>query len=354
MKIYKTNMDEHFKFYKSIYQNDENFKDNKSDLLFLVNDEKMSFRKNSIQEFVKFCDDDGTTYASALLIIHKNAKETLFISFFEALKNADLYVNELLLYAEKMANEHGAKKMTIGIDGHINNAVGFPKKAEKLSFSENMCKEYYHDYFLQLDKICFKSFTGSHQNAKHEIDKDVTKFQKIFKRFETEFGDFKKDYENTIKRYNSLNNIIFSEHPYYYNREISEDFDMFCDFKTVLKKENIIFVTHKGKDVGFMFLYPDFNENVKRGEKIGIKTVIRSLFNKYKTIKIMEIGVLPEYRQYGLVLLLFHKAIHSIPKSINKIISSWIIETNHQSLSVTKRYAKNDYKEFYIYEKTFK
>ncbi len=351
MNIKPISKKEYISFYKSVYSGDRDFRDNKSPLFTLAHDEKSAFRENSIQELIGAVDNSDNIKVASLLIIHKNAPENLFIGFFEALPQSEDCVNLLLSYAEDFGRKHSCSKLVVGIDGHINNAVGFALDKGKASFSENLSKPYYHDYFTHMDRVNFESYIGRHSYAKEQINEDYNRISRVLSKFDTQFADLKCGLEETVRRYNALNNVIFAQHPYYYKREFREDMEMFKDFATVLTKENLIFATYKGKDVGFIFLYPDFNQNIATGEEIGIKSVIRSFFTKHNTIKIMEIGVLPEYRSKGIIVLLFYTAVNSTHKAINKIISSWIISDNEKSKSISKRYTEKSYKDFCIYEK---
>ncbi len=350
MNITDINESQYLSFYKSIYCNDTYFKDNKSEIFQLVRDKKQSFRQNSTQKLIAVTEG-GTVYTACLLIIHRNAPHTLFLGFFEAVSGAKAQVATLLGYATEYAQKHNCKKLVVGIDGHINNCVGFPRKEGEMSFSENLGKEYYHEYFSELKQVKFTSYTGKCTTAYNALEKDTARIAKITKDFTIEQASFITDYRKTIERYNALNNIVFADHPYYYKRELAEDFDMFRDFRLLLRNSNLLFATHRGKDVGFMFYYPDFNEIVDRGEGVSIKTFFKFLTKKPQAYKIMEIGVLPEYRTKGIIVMLLHSAVSLSRKTAKKIISSWIIEGNTASTLITKRYTQTQYKDFYVYEK---
>ena len=100
--------------------------------------------------------------------------------------------------------------------------------------------------------------------------------------------------------------------------------------------------------------YPDFNKLVKPGESFGTIHFFRNLFKnkKIKTAKVMEYGVLEEYRKVGLPLALIHQIFKVLPKyKIENVETSWILEENKDSNSVCKTICDDLYKRYVVYEK---
>jgi len=138
-------------------------------------------------------------------------------------------------------------------------------------------------------------------------------------------------------------------------RSYREDYHLFHSMRPLLKNENLIFAKKADKYIGFILWYPDFNELVAKGSGVGVLTFIKyKLFGKHpKAAKVVEIGIIDNYRNSSIMLMLFAKAIEAANryKNLNKILSSWILDENIPSKNTTQRYTKKPYKEFVTYEK---
>lgn len=256
-------------------------------------------------------------------------------------------------YAKEFGRKNGCSKIVVGLDGHVNYSVGFGVDTEVPSFGESYSPAYYHKYFEDFSKIKFVSFFDAANLVRDRIDEDIKKFEKQIENTSIEFADFGKGFIKTMKRYTDLNNRIFEGHRYYYFRDYDEDADLFKDMRPLLDNNNLIFAKYNGEDIGFILWYPDYNELVPVGKGASIMTFIKYklLAIRPKTAKVVEMAVLPKYRQFGVTLSLFYAAIKQTSKNTNRIMSSWIIDENTKSKAITCRYTKQHYKEYFTYEK---
>ena len=341
-------------FIKDLYKNDPFFKNNKKGIIDIVCNEKGEFYKNSKQKIVAV-KKDSDILCQAVFIKHKNYN-AVSVAFFEAVQNCRDAVELLIFEAERFAKNNNCKKIIIGLDGHCNNSLGFSIFNDSFpSFGEAFTKPYYSDYFKDLKPIKFVSFCDSKDNVSNAVFKDIKKIEQKMHGFNFEYADFNNFYK-TMKEYTDLNNEIFADHNYYFYREYGEDLELFLSMKPLLKPENLIFAKKDGKNIGFILWYPDFNMLVRKGKGAGASTFLKyRLFKIYpKSAKVVEIGILKKYRNTGLILKLFHLAIEVVNKkykNTNKIISSWIMDSNFQSKGVTRKYTQKPYKDFIIYEK---
>ncbi|HHV29943.1 MAG TPA: N-acetyltransferase [Clostridium sp.] len=348
---------EYKKFYDQVYAKDNNFKDNKTDILPIVCRKNSAFYKRSIQKMVGVFED-GKTICQCVLIIHSEYKEVVFMAFFEALPQKYEGVKMLVDYAIEFGKRNGCRKIIAGIEGHPNNSIGFSvANATPPSFGECYTPSYYVDYFKDFDKIDMVSFAGDYAEVRAAVDKDYKRFKDVFSEFDIEYGDFSlKGFKKTMKIYTDLSNDIFVDHRDVFYRNYEEDYELFLSMRPILKNENLIFAKKGSRYVGLSFWYPDLNELTGIHKRFGLKELI-----KYKLLgqiprkmKMVEIGVLPEYQNKGLILLLFRNAIELAAKKYpnsEKVISSWILSENKKSVLLTRRYTKDLYKEYVYYEK---
>lgn len=349
---------EYKKFFKRVYANDRNFIDNKSNLLPIVCGKNSAFYKKSIQQMVGVFDN-GMAICQCILIIHREYKEAVFMSFFEALPQKHEGVKTLIDYAVEFGRKNGCTKVIAGIEGHPNNSIGFSvSNSAPPSFGECYSPGYYADYFKDFNKINMVSLIGDFAEVKDAVDQDYNKFIDVFSEFDIEYGDFSlKGFRKTMKIYTDLSNEIFIDHRDVYYRSYEEDYELFSSMRPILKNENLIFVKKEGRYVGLSFWYPDFNELTDIHKSFGVKEFIKYRFlgRIPRKMKMVEIGVLPKYQNKGLMLLLFKNAIELAAKKYpnsQKVISSWILAENKKSVLLSRRYTKDLYKEYVYYERS--
>ncbi len=352
LQLSRIELSEYIAFMKGIYKDDKNFKDNKTGIINIVCKKNRPFFKASLQEIVCVKENDKILCA-CVLIINNKAPEDLCVSFFEALHKCGKAVSMLMNYAEEFGRRNSCSKIVVALDGHINYSVGFGRNTEVPSFGESYSPAYYHKYFENFLKIKFVSFFDAANLVRERIDEDIKKFETQTENTSIEHADFGKGFKKTMNRYTDLNNMIFEGHRYYHFRDYEEDADLFNDMRPLLENHNLMFAKQNGEDIGFILWYPDYNELVPVGKGASIMTFIKYKLLKIrpKTAKVVEIAVLPKYRQFCVVLSLFDAAIKQTSKNTNKIMSSWILDENTKSKAITCRYTKQPYKEYFTYEK---
>lgn len=353
---------------KTIYHQDPHFKNNKQGLLDLVCHPKSAFYQNSKQHRVAVMQNQ-TILCLAVLIQHKAKPEVLSIAFFEALPNAPEAVTFLMTYAKKHGKTLKATKMTIGIDGHCNHGLGFSLMTKGYpSFGEGYTPTYYLDYFKDFEQHRYISYEDRVAHIALVVNKYIEKMAKREADYTLEVSDFRRKltrqslkttqgFKQTMKRYTDLNNLLFKDHDYYFQREYEEDQELFQSMKPLLDNHNLIFIQKEGKDIGFILWYFDYNELVKPGYGAGVATFIkyRLLKKMPKKVKIVEIGVLPEYQGSPAILYLFREVMvraRQVNPGVEQLISSWISENNSPSRLVTSKFAKLEYRKYVTYERS--
>jgi hypothetical protein len=280
------------------------------------------------------------TLCQAVLFKHHQAHE-LSIGFFDAKPDSGKAVALLLQYAEKLALSWDADRIVVGLEGHCNNAVGFPLNPHPpISFGESYGKQYYHDYFSAFEKIKLFSFKKEIAAITGKLEDDIRKIENRLQGVSLEPADFSgSGFRESIGRYTDLNNLIFKDHKYYYQRSYIEDLELFSSMKPLLNSNNLIFAKKDGEYIGFVLWYPDFNQFVSVGGTAGLLTFIRYKILRQipKRGKLVEIGLLPKYKRTGVVALLFLGALKAAGQKCTTMITSWILEENFPSELATQR-----------------
>ncbi len=278
--------------------------------------------------------------------------DTLQICFFEALEQQEQAIDLIIDYGKALAKERGIKEILIGLDLHVNYGLGFLADHfnTPVSFGGAYNPPYYLEYFKKYatKEINLVSYLIDMHNFQFNLPQPL--LERITSKYTVRKANF-KNLQETMETYTSLNNQAFQSHRFYYQRRKEEDLELFQDMKLLLKDENLLFLEFEGKPVGFMLWYPDFNELLKPGEKLGLKTLIKAKIfpNKIRRFKIVELGVIPEHQKRGGVLALLHKCHELVGGKYDLCESSWILEENMDSRGLGMRWGDLEYKHYKVF-----
>lgn len=344
-------------FRKKIYKNNPVFVDNN---LFMIKElfaGKTSFTDNK-EIFVYNIEENNVVLCQGMIVYTGMLPEYVQLCFFESEPDAYEAVKLLVDKAVEIGTVYGCEKLVIGLNGHVNYGLGFLNSDydEKNSFSSSVNPEYYNTYFRQMNCDEINLNTYKIDVIDNRLDRYQAIINKINRNYTFKYFD-KKQFDYYSRIYTDLNNICFAKHRYYYRRNYAEDKEMLKELFLFMKEDSLIFAFDDDKPVGFIMWYPDFNELAKQGEAFGAKHFIKNIFlnKKIKTAKIMEFGILEEYRSVGLPIALIHQIFLSLPKyNITKVDTSWILEENKDSNSVCRAICDDTHKRFVVYEKRIK
>jgi hypothetical protein len=280
------------------------------------------------------------------------------MAFFECRKDSFNEVSFMVDYALTFGKKHKYKNLIVGLDGHCNNSVGFLSVGEgRPSFGQSYNPIFYNDIFR---KLCFREIKLV--SYMEEIPKLNLKLFNLSKRMipaeiTISGADFSSSgFRETMRLYTDFNNKIFQNHRYCFPREYDEDYELFASLRLLLDGDNMIFAKVRGEIVGFMFWYPDFNELVPLGGHAGVGTFLKHrIFGQTPAVvKAVQMGVLPEYENSGLILALFgefYRVAMKKHKNLTICLSSWILEENQKSVKLSSKVLPHSYKEMSAYEK---
>lgn len=127
-----------------------------------------------------------------------------------------------------------------------------------------------------------------------------------------------------------------------------------ADLKPVVVPDLVIFAEAKGKTVGFALSLPDINVALK-GNKRGwlIPGLIRLFLSKKKIdlVRIIVLGVLPEYQPSGAAGALFYETAARARKlGYGYGEAGWILEDNEKMVKAAITMNGKPYKKYRIYE----
>lgn len=353
IKVDNSNLKEFIKFYEELYLNNLLTRNSMSTILKGLLKGSYHICKSTDIEPLMIKKNNKVIMICVLAYAHR-MPDFIQISFFEAKEANDAAFKMILDRANRLAREKGANKISGSLNIHVNYGLGFLASDydQWQSFGTPYNPEFYNTLFQEngfttIDMVSlYKNIRDMEALFPSNIEKKLEERYTIrpiqFNALEKEAGIYTK-----------INNESFKDHPFYYPRELEEDLELFQEFKYFLKPENLLFVEKAGVPVGFMLWYPDFHRLMGPRETIGIKTVIKNkLFsNKIKTLRIVEIGIIPSEQNKGAILALFNYLYRCTKDRFHHFESGWIIKDNEKSLNLSLRWSDGVYKDYKAYIK---
>ena len=342
-------------FRKKKYKSEARYIDNNYFMIEEIFGGKLHFTKGLKITPVMVLDDNGDVMCEAVIAFAPLLPEYVQVCFFEALEGCRDAVEFMLGHADRLGREYGCKRIVIGLAGHVNYGLGFlASRYEKVnSFSSPGNAAYYNDYFAKLGCRTIKLNSYYAETLDHKLDRYSAIISKLRRKYEFRTFD-KRQFEFYSKAYTDLNNACFSEHRYYYHRDYEDDMEMLKELFLFINEDSVYFAFDGDRPVGFILWYPDYNELAKPGESFGTKHFfLNKLKGKnIKTVKVMEWGVLDEYRGCGLPVALVDCVYRTLSNyNCSFMESSWILEENEDSTSICEMITDGLYKQYAVYEK---
>jgi hypothetical protein len=271
------------------------------------------------------------------LIHDQKLPEYVQVSFFEAQPGLTGVSSLIVESAHKKFPL--CSRIVIGLNGHLNYGAGIltGNFSEAPVFGLPYNREYVQDYFPEFRKIPMVSY-------KFPFDPFIEYHRKF-----SDTADFKgvtvrrlnkKKLRQETEIYTYLNNACFTSHPFWAERNVQEDFELFQPFRFLIREENLLFAEKDGKPIGFLLWYPDFNQLLNGQQHLGLKHVLQYyLASPIDTFRFTEIAVLPEYRSSHAVQAMILYAIPYVAKlGIKYGEGGFIFGENTNSIAMTTRF----------------
>ncbi|MEW9121610.1 MAG: GNAT family N-acetyltransferase [Thermotaleaceae bacterium] len=347
----RASIEAYLEFCKGIYKDNPYYRDSMSSVLRDILKGKAQICKSSMLVPVMAIEGEKILAVCIFAIVDRMG-DTLQMAYFEALPHQEKAVEALIHHGKKLAKHQGIHQILIGLNLHVNYGLGLLASEfnQRPSFGTAYNPPYYIDYLQSManEEIGLVSYLAKMENFDFGM-KDRW-IEKMTAKYNVRKADFKK-----LKRdaaiYTDLNNRAFKKHRFYYARKEAEDLELFSEFKLLLREENLLFLEHEGEPIGFMLWYPDYNELIKPGETLGLKTLIKNRIygHRIQRFKIVELGVLPEFQKKGAVFTLFYKLRQMLGERYKECESGWILEDNLSSRGLCYRWAEREYKQYKVF-----
>ncbi len=164
-----------------------------------------------------------------------------------------------------------------------------------------------------------------------------------------------KDFDRELERFLEIYNASWDKNLGFVPMTPAEVAHMGKDLKSIVDPDFVLFAEKDGQGIGMSLSLPNFNEvliKVKRGRLFptGIFKILMNK-NKIKTIRIVALGIMPEYRRTGLDMCMYVRTyLTGLKKGIHRGEASWILEDNHNMNKALVQIGGRLYRKHRIYQ----
>ncbi len=285
-----------------------------------------------------------------------------FFGFLDFVENQDV-LDLLLATAERYCKEKGANKImgptnfstndtaTVLVDGFdappqvqmTYNYSYYPPMLEKSGYGKEMD---FYAYLLKTSEVS---------------DKSIQLSERLYSRLQTRGIVIRKiEMKNWNKEVELIRKIYRSawEKNWGFVPPTDEEFSFLAEGLKMIFDDRFAYIAeHEGKVVGFAVALPNINEimiNSNRGRLLPF-TIFKLLFGKkkVKTVRVILLGVVEDYRKMGIEAVFFAKMIQTA--RANQVFAgeaSWILENNVMMVKAAENLNGEAYKTYRIYSKT--
>jgi len=337
----KTDLKIFYKLGSDIYSQNLYYRASEEDTVRMIIEGPTHFHTHAkVLPFVVF--QNNTPVCRFAFIHDQRLSDYIQVAFFEAKPGLNNLSEAIIVEAKKCFPQ--CNMICFGLNGHLNYGAGFLlNNFDKIpAFGLPYTMSYYKDYFAKLSirKIASFSFSAKISDEFHKLYKRLNPDKNIsIKNLD------KSNLSEFIKAYTQLNNTCFQEHPYWADRDFKEDLEQFDSFKHLIKNENLIFAEYKGKLVGFLLWFPDFNQllsknrELKANYRFSLDVLRFKLLKPINTFRFTEIAVDPDYRKKGVEMVLINQLLKNVSSSGYKNgVGGFIFEENLDSINMTIKY----------------
>ncbi|MFH1784717.1 MAG: GNAT family N-acetyltransferase [bacterium] len=163
-----------------------------------------------------------------------------------------------------------------------------------------------------------------------------------------------KEYASEVKKVHTVYNASWTKN-WGFVPWTGDEFNYLAkQLKPLAEPELVWFAEVDEKPIGFLMALPDYNQVLKKlAGRMGPIEIIKFLLNrkKIRNLRLMAMGVLPQYRRRGIDALLYLESLRvAYRKGYKYCEVSWILEENVLTQRATEMMGGKLYKKYRIYE----
>lgn len=322
------------------------------------------YKHSSGQLFLAYRNDKIVGRIAAFWNVNNNKFNNLSegnFGFFDC-ENDQEVANELFDAAFEWCKQKGANNMVGPINLSTNDSCGL--LIDGFHLPPVVMMPYNPPYYIDLienygfhKKVDLRAYIVDKDTANQRSVQLLGRLEERLKRSgivlrQFNVKDFRRDADRIKEVYNkawdkNLGFVPMTDEEFAY---AAKDMKMILDTKFALIAEK------EGEIIGFALGIPNINEvliKIKKG-RLFPTGIFKLLFGlkKVKTIRVLMLGVLEEYRKLGIEACLYGRIIkNAIPSGIQSAECSWMLEDNYLMNHAIEQINADLYKRYRLYEK---
>jgi GNAT superfamily N-acetyltransferase len=308
----------------------------------------------------------GQVVGRVAAIFNKNHNEFVqakdgFFGFFDAINDQDV-ANALLSTAEKWLKAKGAATLIGPVSFSTNEVIGVLSEGfdEPPVIMMPYNKRYYitllENYKLtkHIGLIAYNILTYDHDDKAQRAVSVLT--ERLKSKGITIRKINMKDFKNEVDRIKVVYNEAWAENVGFVPMTDDEFKHMAKDMKMIINTDVVLVAEKDGQVIGFSLAVPNLNEvfiKIKRG-RLFPTGLFKLLWNKnkVKSVRIIALGVLKEYRRMGIEGVFYGLIMNAAEKNgWDRGEGSWILEDNVPMNLGLQKMKGIPYKRYRIYRK---
>lgn len=287
-----------------------------------------------------------------MLVSTKDPQDGMQIAFLNFAKEEKV-LEYILQFARQKAAGKGIRKIIIGINLHMH--YGFGILEDQFERAPSFGSSYNPPYYVQyLEKhAAYTQKLYSYRSEAGELRRRILgeKLPEAAGEFEIRRADF-RSIDRTAYLYSEIGRRAYAKQDYYSELHREEARELLEGLRHFLKAENLLFAFWQGKPAGYLLWYPDFNQLLAPGEKIGIKTLLKYKLRPelIRTAKIADIAVIPKFQKRGAALALAKYCCELDWTGFDEAETAAISEGNRMGIRMAERFFGRPDKSYRVFE----
>jgi 8-amino-7-oxononanoate synthase len=343
------------------------------DKMRLIDEKRNPFYKHAEAKFF-IAEDNGVPVGRIAAIINKSHNKvhkdkTGFFGFFECVNNQEV-ADALFKKAEEWLADKGIQTVRGPISPSINDEVGL--LVDGFEYPAAFMMPYHLPYYKTLVEHAGYAKAEDMLAWKLEAEKTLTPKLKRVTDMMRERGGITirnldmKNFDRDVKLIKELYARGWEDNWGAVPLDDAEIDMLAGELKQVIEPEYVLFAEKKKADgktetIGFTLTLPDINQAFKAGKPIpkgmtNLPTAIMNLMSNKKaidTLRIILLGVMPEYHGRGVDALLYRETLERAQKNGMKFgEASWVLESNTAMTRAAQAMQGEAYKRYRVFEKT--
>lgn len=327
----------------------------------LMDKEKNPFYKHADAEFFLAERDGEVVGRIAAIVNHNHNKEHSekvgFFGFFESINDQEV-ATALFDKAKEFLRAHGMTAMRGPVNPSVNDEYGL--LIEGFDQSPAVLMPYNPPYYPTLietyglpkakDLFAYKLRQSTVYSEKLERINNLVKERHSMTFRTLDMKHFKRD----IDLLKDVYNRAWAKNWGAVSMTDEEIDALAADLKPIVVPELVIFAEAHGKTIGFSLAIPDINMALKYNKKGRLFPGLLHLYlhkKKIDTVRVIVLGVLPEYLNSGAAGVLFYEtAVRAKRLGYAYGEASWVLEDNVRMVRAAEALRGAISKKYRIYE----